>query len=119
LAGFCRQAFIFTLADCPATIFMVMAGKIIINCQRCKGCGLCVVVCPRKCLRISENSNKNGYFPAEFSDGDCSGCTMCALICPEAVIEVQIDEPAEIKEIDNKKKNNTSAKQKAKGLSLK
>ncbi|MBN1795164.1 MAG: ferredoxin family protein [Sedimentisphaerales bacterium] len=72
-----------------------MAGQIRIDSERCKGCGLCVVVCPKKSIRISEKSNRNGYFPAEFCGSECTGCAMCAIICPEAVIEVSSDdEPA-------------------------
>ncbi|MHC4086446.1 MAG: 4Fe-4S binding protein [Planctomycetota bacterium] len=38
-----------------------MAGKIIINTERCKGCGLCVAVCPKISIIISKKSNKSGY----------------------------------------------------------
>ena len=69
-----------------------MSGKIIINTERCKGCGLCVAVCPKKSIVISKESNKNGYFPAEATNVDCSGCASCAIICPEAVIEVIWDD---------------------------
>jgi 2-oxoglutarate ferredoxin oxidoreductase subunit delta len=65
-----------------------MAGKIIINTERCKGCGLCIIVCPKKGIVISEKSNKSGYFPAVADNADCTGCCLCALICPEAVIEI-------------------------------
>jgi 2-oxoglutarate ferredoxin oxidoreductase subunit delta len=74
-----------------------MAGRIVIDVERCKGCGLCVWVCSREGIVISKNSNKAGYFPAEPVEGDCTGCGMCALICPEAIIEVYRDEPEETK----------------------
>ncbi|MDH4238924.1 MAG: ferredoxin family protein [Phycisphaerae bacterium] len=74
-----------------------MAGKIIINTERCKGCGLCIAVCPKGSIIISKKSNKSGYFPAESSNAECTGCALCAIICPEVVIEVfrEEDVPAD------------------------
>jgi 2-oxoglutarate ferredoxin oxidoreductase subunit delta len=70
---------------------MKMAGKIIIDIERCKGCGLCVTVCPKGRIIISKRSNKSGYFPAEVTNIECTACAMCAIICPDAVIEVYRD----------------------------
>ena len=84
------HAFFFTNTPDPAKILQLMAGKIKINTERCKGCGLCVAVCPKECLVISNKSNAKGYFPAEAKDSDCTACAACALICPDVVIEVYL-----------------------------
>ncbi len=92
-----------------------MAGKIIINAERCKGCGLCVTVCPKGHIAISKESNKAGFFPALATDADCTGCAVCALVCPDAVIEVLRDERVKIGQIvDSKKKSQSEMIEKKK-----
>ncbi|MHC4725746.1 MAG: 4Fe-4S dicluster domain-containing protein [Planctomycetota bacterium] len=81
-----------------------MTGKIIINIERCKGCGLCVMVCPKGCIVVSEKSNKNGFFPAQADNTECTGCAACAIICPEAIIEVFRDQSSNIETIAEKNK---------------
>ena len=84
-----------------------MAGKININIERCKGCGLCIMVCPKSCIIVSKKSNKNGFFPAQSDNTDCTGCGACAIICPEAIIEVFQNQSSKIEtiaELDKKLK---------------
>jgi len=68
-----------------------MAGKITIDTERCKSCGLCVAVCPNGCLVISKISNENGYFPPQAKCENCNACAMCAVICCDTLIEVYRD----------------------------
>ncbi len=67
-------------------------GKIIIDRDRCKGCLMCVDVCPNELIEADKALNKKGYMPArvteEQKDKGCTGCTQCALVCPEVAIEV-------------------------------
>ncbi len=59
--------------------------------DECKGCGLCVSVCPKKIIEMAgEKINRKGYYPARCVDMDkCTGCAMCAVICPDVVIKVE------------------------------
>lgn len=65
-------------------------GHITIDSELCKGCGLCLSVCPKDCIRISQRPNLKGYYPAEGSESadQCNACTLCATICPDIAIEV-------------------------------
>lgn len=59
--------------------------------DRCKGCLLCTVVCPKEIIVQSDRFNKQGYKVAEVPEKDreeCTGCTSCALICPDVAIKV-------------------------------
>ena len=63
--------------------------KIVIDGEICKGCGLCVGVCPEKCLEISVEFNKAGYHPAVFvGEERCTSCGFCYMACPDVCIEV-------------------------------
>ena len=79
-----------------------MVFKITIDTDMCKGCSLCVAACPKKCIAISAESNKHGYFPAEVDSKECTGCLCCAIMCPEAVIEIRSE--SKIVSIDAAKK---------------
>jgi len=59
--------------------------------DRCKGCKLCVAVCPKKIVYINnEKINKKGFHPAGCSDESiCIGCASCARICPDCVIKIE------------------------------
>lgn len=64
-------------------------GKIVINTERCKGCGLCVQFCPKKEIEFSKEFNQKGFHPCVFRDtGECTGCAICAIMCPDVAIEV-------------------------------
>lgn len=65
-------------------------GKLVIRADRCKGCELCVSVCPKKILKLDEvNVNKKGYHPVSMTnEEECIGCGSCGLICPDGIINV-------------------------------
>ncbi|MGI6696816.1 MAG: 4Fe-4S dicluster domain-containing protein [Christensenellales bacterium] len=68
-----------------------MKAKVTFNLDRCKGCGLCVSVCPKSILWLDKAvTNVKGYHPAGISDrSQCIACGNCAKICPDSVITVE------------------------------
>ncbi|MCU0651404.1 MAG: 4Fe-4S dicluster domain-containing protein [Candidatus Omnitrophica bacterium] len=64
-------------------------AKITINQEKCKGCLLCIAVCPKGLISADKKLNSKGVKPARFTeDPACLGCMMCAVICPDCCIEV-------------------------------
>ena len=66
-------------------------AKVTFSEDRCKGCRLCIAVCPKKIVVIdSEKLNMKGFHPAGVKEMEkCIGCSFCATICPDCVIMVE------------------------------
>ena len=58
-------------------------GKVEINVEECKGCGLCIESCPVKCLELAQELSHYGVHPAQYAGQDCTGCGICFYWCPE------------------------------------
>jgi len=66
-----------------------MAEKeLIVNEDWCKGCGMCVWICPFRVLRLSkEKINAMGYHPVEIAYPEkCVKCGLCEFVCPDFAI---------------------------------
>ena len=58
-------------------------GKVSIDVDECKGCGLCVESCPPKCLLLTPELSSYGVHPAHYTGENCTGCGICFYCCPE------------------------------------
>lgn len=64
-------------------------GAIVIDEDRCKGCGLCVEACPHDVIALAKKVNVHGYPFCEVLDMDrCVGCASCGIVCPDGCITV-------------------------------
>lgn len=66
-------------------------GRIVVDENLCKGCELCISVCPPEVIKMAiDRFTPKGYHPAELVDPDneCTGCAICSIICPDAAITV-------------------------------
>src|SRR5437667_10500425 len=61
-------------------------ATVTIDIETCKGCVLCVEVCPPRVLVMSEDTNRMGYRYPLLLDG-CTGCELCYKICPDYCCE--------------------------------
>lgn len=59
--------------------------KILINKNWCKGCGICVAICPKKVL-IMDSGGK----AAVANQSLCTGCDMCESHCPDFAISTEV-----------------------------
>lgn len=63
--------------------------KITIDKEKCKGCMLCISVCPQKILIKSEDVNSKGLeYVIVTHPEKCTGCGSCYTMCPDSGIEI-------------------------------
>jgi 2-oxoglutarate ferredoxin oxidoreductase subunit delta len=64
--------------------------KITINTEWCKGCYICVDVCPQNVLEVNESLFLRGFHPVAVArPEDCTICRQCELLCPDLAIAVE------------------------------
>lgn len=65
-------------------LFSARKGQLYVDRERCKGCELCIEVCPVKVLEPSGQLNSRGVFPPTLKNGGkCTLCSLCENMCPD------------------------------------
>ena len=63
-----------------------MARRIVVNRDKCTGCGICVRNCPVQAVSLVEGKASIGE--------NCVGCTLCVRMCPlEALTVEEVEKP--------------------------
>ena len=66
-----------------------VAGAVLVDTERCKGCGVCVESCPYNVLSLGREVNIKGYnYVHVLVPDNCIGCTNCAVVCPDSCLTV-------------------------------
>ena len=55
---------------------------VVVNEERCVGCGICVCFCPVDAL--------NGWGIIEVNEEECTGCLKCTEVCPVDALRVTV-----------------------------
>lgn len=66
-----------------------IAGAVVVDIEKCKGCGVCVSVCPMEVLALKKEVNSKGYHYSFMANPDeCIGCANCGVVCPDSCLTV-------------------------------
>jgi 2-oxoglutarate ferredoxin oxidoreductase subunit delta len=68
-------------------IFLAKRFSVTVNKSWCKGCSLCVGICPKKVLELDDHVKSEPARP-----NDCIGCHQCDNVCPDFAITVKESE---------------------------
>lgn len=65
-------------------------SNITINSEWCKGCHICVEVCPHHVLVVDSEVFERGFHPVVVAQPEhCTACLLCELLCPDLAITVE------------------------------
>ncbi len=68
-------------------------NKHCLNEKYCKGCLICIEVCPAGAIKSSGRMNSKGYIlPQEDDMSQCTGCKLCEMVCPDFAVAIRIEE---------------------------
>ena len=60
-----------------------------VNREACKGCGICIALCPVDVLAFSGALNQRGVaYPEVVAAERCTGCQNCVVYCPDFAVVV-------------------------------
>lgn len=66
------------------------AKQITIEDRLCKGCHICISVCPHGVLKKSDDVDDRGYYLPIVDDLEaCTVCRLCEMECPDFAISVE------------------------------
>lgn len=55
----------------------------------CKGCGLCIELCPKKCIKYSKEVGVYKTPAVECEIEKCIACGICERSCPDGAIKIE------------------------------
>lgn len=65
-----------------------MGNRLCIREDRCRGCEICIEMCPIKALSQSDQLSARGVHPPRVNLEKCTYCGYCELSCPDLAIVV-------------------------------
>ncbi len=69
---------------------MALVKNIHVNKDYCKGCKICVALCPRDAIEMSPDLTDKGVHAPRIKDLDrCTACRLCELHCPDFAIAIE------------------------------
>ena len=83
---------------CPFDAIHVVNGVAVVDKEKCKACGKCIAVCPKKLislvpykakLAVACSSKDKGPVTMQACQTGCIGCGICVKNCPSQAVEVK------------------------------
>ncbi|WP_202319210.1 4Fe-4S dicluster domain-containing protein [Archaeoglobus neptunius] len=64
--------------------------EIHVNRAFCKGCNICIEVCPTRVFEISKDLSERGvHYPVPENSDKCTICRRCEIMCPDFALSIE------------------------------